>query len=123
MVTDRRSEARIVIIDDEEANVVLLERILERTGYTNRGVTTDSRQALALCVAFGADIVLLDLHMPPPDGFAVLAELRRTTPSDVYLPTLVLTADVSAEAKQRALSMGAHDFLVKPFDAVEVVLR
>jgi putative two-component system response regulator len=69
------------------------------------------------------DLILLDLHMPHLDGFAVMQELRSHVPADTYLPILVLTADVSAEVKQRALSEGARDFLTKPLDNTEVVLR
>jgi putative two-component system response regulator len=117
------TEARILIVDDEPPNVLLLERILERAGYTNLRGITDSREALAAFAAFNPDIVLLDLHMPHLDGFAVMSALQPALANGGYLPILVLTADVSAETKGRALSRGAKDFVVKPFEQTEVLLR
>ncbi len=115
--------ARILVVDDEPANVLLLERVLARAGYRAVRSTTDSRQALRLFQEFEPDLVLLDLRMPNMDGFAVMEQLRPRIPLDAYLPILVLTADVTSEAKEKALSGGAHDFLTKPLDATEVVLR
>lgn len=116
-------EGKILIVDDQEANVRLLERILERAGYRNLTTTTDSRQALPLFQLAAPDVIILDLHMPHLDGFAVMEELCRHIPEGTYLPILVLTADETREAKQRALSMGARDFLTKPFDHTEALLR
>lgn len=116
-------QGKILIVDDLEANVRLLERILERAGYRNLTSTTDSRQALPLFEQFEPDVIILDLHMPHLDGFAVMEELCRQIPEGAYLPILVLTADETPEAKQRALSMGARDFLTKPFDHTEALLR
>src|SRR3990170_5863378 len=123
MQADRLSAARIVIVDDEPANVRLLERILQHAGYTDLTSTTDPQDALALCKETEPDLILLDLHMPHVDGFAVMAELRPLLADDNYLPILVLTADITRDAKQRALSGGAKDFLTKPIDSIEVVLR
>jgi diguanylate cyclase (GGDEF)-like protein len=117
------NEARILIVDDEPANVLLLERILDEAGYSNYTATTDSRQVLDLHAQVDPDLVLLDLAMPHLDGFAVMAELRQVIPAGSFLPILVLTADITAQAKQQALSDGASDFLVKPFDTTEVLLR
>ncbi len=116
-------EARILIVDDQDPNLRLLEAILRRAGYTNLRCLADSREVLAQFVEFQPDLILLDLHMPHQDGFVVLGGLRRLIPPGSYLPVLVLTADITAEAKQRALSGGAKDFLTKPFDPTEVVLR
>ena len=115
-------QARLLIVDDEPANVALLERLLRQSGYTNLVVTTDSSQVLELCARMPPDLILLDLHMPHPDGFEVLDQLEPWI-SGRWLPVLVLTADVTRDTKQRALSNGAKDFLVKPLDAVEVLLR
>jgi len=123
MQAEGHSAARIVIVDDEPANVRLLERILQQAGYTDLTSTTDPRDALALCKETEPDLILLDLHMPHVDGFAVMAELRPLLADDNYLPILVLTADITRDAKQRALSGGAKDFLTKPIDSIEVVLR
>jgi putative two-component system response regulator len=117
------SHARILIVDDQPSNVLLLERMLHRAGYTSLKAITDSREALATFAVFDPDIILLDLHMPHLDGFAVMSALEPQLANASYLPILVLTADVSAETKQRALSGGAKDFLVKPFEQTEVLLR
>jgi len=116
-------EARILVVDDQDPNLRLLEAILRRAGYTNLLCLADSREVTTQFVEFQPDLILLDLHMPHQDGFAVLGGLGSLIPPGSYLPVLVLTADITAEAKQRALSGGAKDFLTKPFDPVEVVLR
>jgi putative nucleotidyltransferase with HDIG domain len=83
----------------------------------------DPRQVVLLVKEFQPDLIMLDLMMPYLDGYAVMEQLHLVIPSDTYLPILVLTADATSLAKQRALSMGAKDFLIKPFDQVEVLLR
>jgi signal transduction histidine kinase/DNA-binding response OmpR family regulator len=113
----------ILLVDDEEANLDLLEGFLGSEGYESLVRTTDSRQVLALMDEHRPDLVLLDLHMPFKDGHTVLRELQAHVPADDYVPVLVLTADVTSEARERALSGGARDFLTKPFDVVEVLLR
>jgi response regulator RpfG family c-di-GMP phosphodiesterase len=120
---DKLTEANILVVDDQEANVRLLERILERAGYANVASTTDPRQVIGLYGELDPDLIVLDLLMPHMDGFEVMAELGRRVPDGTYLPILVLTADVTAQARQRALSMGARDFLTKPFDHDEALLR
>ena len=116
-------DARSLLVDDHEANVRLLERILLQAGYTNLRRTTDPRQVLPLFAEGQPDLIVLDLHMPHLDGFAVLEQLRPLIPAGTYLPILVLTADITRDAKQRALAMGARDFLTKPLDHAEVLLR
>jgi putative two-component system response regulator len=116
-------EGRILIVDDEGANVLLLERILQRAGFNNLRSTTDPRRVLPMFAEFRPDLVLLDLHMPHLDGFAVMEQLRPRIPEGAYMPILVLTADITSAAKQRALSSGAKDFLTKPLDATEIILR
>jgi putative two-component system response regulator len=113
---------KIVIIDDEPVNVALLEEILVENEYTRFESVTDSKLALEVCKNFQPDLVLLDLMMPAPDGFAVLESLRADA-SEMFLPIVVLTADTNEESKRRALEAGATDFLLKPFDHVEVALR
>lgn len=121
---DLSKNARILIVDDQEANVRLLEGILKRAaGYHALRSTTDPREVMSLYVEFKPDLILLDLHMPHVDGFGVMEQLKEIVPEDVFLPILVLTADVTPEAKQRALASGAKDFLAKPFDPTEVLLR
>jgi signal transduction histidine kinase len=116
-------EDRILIVDDEPANVLLMERLLQDAGYRNLSSTTDSRRVLGLYREVGPDLILLDLMMPHLDGLAVLAQLKHEIPADVYLPILVLTADATLEAKRKALAAGAQDFLTKPFEQFEVLLR
>ena len=116
-------DAAILIVDDQEPNVELLAEFLGAEGYTRFTTTTDSRQVARLFETLQPDLVLLDLHMPHLDGFAVMRELRERVAPDEYLPILVLTADATAEVKQRALAEGAKDFLTKPLDEIEVLLR
>lgn len=117
------TRARILIVDDQEANVLLLARILERAGYTAITSLTESQRVPAAIETLDPDLILLDLHMPPPDGFTLLEGLRQGVSSQLYLPVLVLTADGTSETKERALRAGASDFLTKPFEPVEVTLR
>jgi putative two-component system response regulator len=116
------SRMRILIIDDEPTNIALLEDMLSEAGYTRVKPITDSRLAFETCDAFAPDLVLLDLMMPHLDGFAVLESLRANN-GEIFFPIIVLTAAVNEETKRRALSAGATEFLVKPFDQLEVLLR
>src|SRR6476660_3494945 len=115
--------SRILIVDDQEANVMLLERLLQMAGYTNFISTNDPRQVLPLFSKFQPDLILLDLMMPHLDGYAVMQQIGPRITEGSYLPILVLTAEMNAEAKQKALTVGAKDFLTKPLDATEVMLR
>lgn len=115
--------SRILIVDDQDANLRLLEDLLSREGFGNVLSTTDPTQVVDLYTAFDPDLVLLDLLMPECDGFEVLQQLARCRETDDFRPVLVLTADATRDAKRRALSLGAKDFLTKPFDNVEAMLR
>lgn len=117
----RFPDATILIVDDEPANVSILARMLRGVGYSNLLTTTHSGSVLELIEVHDPDITLLDLMMPPPDGFAILELLRDDHAA--FRPVLVLTADVSRGALERALGLGARDFLTKPFDRTEVLLR
>jgi len=123
MIADKLLSARILMVDDEAANLQLLERILESAGFSNLRYTTDPWHALDLCVEWRPDLVLLDLLMPGLDGFGFLEAMKARDDGSGYLPVLVLTSDHSMEAKRRALSGGARDFLTKPLSPVEVRLR
>jgi putative two-component system response regulator len=116
------AKMKIVVIDDEPANVALLEAMLAEGGYTRVKTITDSRLALQTCVELEPDLVLLDLMMPYVDGFTVLESLREAA-AESFLPVIVLTADANEATKLRALRAGATDFLLKPFDQLEVLLR
>src|ERR1700736_2422935 len=112
----------ILGVDDDRISVNLLEQLLQRHGYTRVMGITDSRSAGETCATFNPDLLLLDLMMPEVDGFAVLDALRSDASED-FLPIVVLTGDVSEEAKSRALNAGATDFLVKPVSQTEALLR
>lgn len=114
--------ARILVVDDEPANVLMLERLLELTGYTDVHSTTDPTQVEALYAELRPDLILLDLHMPVMDGFALMPRLLRLIGDD-YVPILVLTADVTQKTKHAALQGGAKDFITKPLDHAELLAR
>src|SRR3989304_5604399 len=123
MLDDQLKDASILVVAGEGSNVLLLKRLLQQAGYTNVRSTTDPREAVPLYNAAPPDLILLDLHMPYIDGFAVMELLAPQIAAGTYLPILVLTADITPEAKRRALAIGAKDFLNKPFDHTEVLLR
>jgi putative two-component system response regulator len=114
--------SRILLVDDEPANVLLLEAFLAGSATKTRGVT-DSLEVERVFAEFEPDLVLLDLRMPQPDGLEILRRLRSARESLGYLPVIVLTADTSRVARNSALVLGANDFLTKPLDRAEVVLR
>jgi putative two-component system response regulator len=116
-------EARIMIADDMAANVRLLRTILTHAGYTDLWSTTDAEAVIDGYAEYGPDIVLLDLHMPGVDGLQLVKRLRRLTRGELYLPIVVLTGDTSAEARRETLDAGASDFVTKPYDMAEVLLR
>jgi putative two-component system response regulator len=123
MLENLLTTSRILIIDDQPSNVALLEGILEEEDFTSRRSICDPREALPAYIEYLPDLILLDLQMPYLDGFEVMKQLRACRVPNDFLPILVLTADVTPEAKRRALAEGALDFLTKPFDAMEVLLR
>jgi putative two-component system response regulator len=115
-------DMHIVVIDDEAVNRRLMQRILEEAGFTRISLISDSND-LGELEAIQPDVICLDLHMPGRDGFSVLEEIRGTLPTLRQVPVLVFTADVSIPSRQRALELGANDFLNKPGEAIEIVLR
>ena len=115
--------SRILIVDDQEVNLKVLATVLESAGYCNVKGLADSRQVMAVFAEFQPDLIMLDLHMPHVDGLAVMDQLAGVIREDDYLPILVLTGDGTSQAKQQALSRGAHDFLSKPLHGSEVQLR
>jgi signal transduction histidine kinase len=116
------AQARVVVVDDNVPSLQLVQSLLTRVGFRSVRGTTDAVQLLDRYAELAPELVVLDLHMPGIDGYAALAELRRrATAAD--LPVLVLTADTTREATHRALQLGGNDFLTKPLDATELVLR
>jgi CheY-like chemotaxis protein len=112
--------ARILIVDDQAANVHLLTRLLTEAGYSGTTSTLNPREVCGLHREQDYDLILLDLQMPEMDGFAVMQALK-TNKAEAYLPVIVLTAQPGH--KLRALQEGAKDFISKPFDLLEVKTR
>lgn len=113
-------KANLLIVDDQSANVLLLEKILRGEGYTSINSTQNPHEVYQLHKENNYDLILLDLQMPSMDGFQVMAKLKEIEPSG-YLPVLVITAQ--PEEKLRALKSGARDFISKPFNLAEVLVR
>jgi putative two-component system response regulator len=127
MLDKNLKNARILIVDDMESNIDVLQGLLEMDGYSNIESTTDSRKVVSLVNKFNPDLILLDLMMPHLTGYEVMENLKQDRLDSLnpsrYIPILVLTADITQEAKHKALAGGAKDFLSKPFDLVEVSYR
>ncbi|MBC7955597.1 MAG: response regulator [Cytophagales bacterium] len=113
-------DASILIVDDQAANVQLLQRLLHEAGYNRLTATMDPHEVCALHRQHAYDLILLDLHMPGMDGFQVMEGLKADM-TESYLPVIVLTAQPGH--KLRALQAGAKDFISKPFDLLEVKTR
>jgi putative two-component system response regulator len=112
--------ATVLIVDDQEVNILLLERMLRGAGYASVTSTMDPGGVCELHLKNGYDLILLDLQMPGMDGFQVMEGLKEIEP-DGYLPVLVITAQPGH--KLRALQAGAKDFISKPFEMAEVLAR
>lgn len=115
--------AKILIIDDEEADIRVLQWALRVAKYPNVSSVTDPAKALEVFNQFRPDLVLLDLYMPEVDGFSVLKQFREAGRDKEFLPVLVLTGYDTAETRNEAMAAGANDFLGKPVDYTEVLLR
>jgi putative two-component system response regulator len=114
--------SKVLIVDDDPAVVEVLTAYLEESIDEVRGLT-DSKQVEHVFAQFAPDLLLLDLHMPQPDGFEVLRRLRSVRQSLGFLPVIVLTGDTGHVARNSALILGADEFLIKPVDRDELVLR
>jgi len=123
MIDLNLKNANILVIDDQQVNIDLLGDFLKMQGFDNVQCITNPLLTLELFNSFKPDLILLDLMMPQMSGFEVMEMLKPLIPPDVYLPILVLTADISSSAKQRAMTSGARDFITKPFDFIDVFLR
>jgi len=113
-------KAKILVVDDQPANILLLERMLGGAGYESVSSTLDPRAVCGLHEKSRFDLILLDLQMPDMDGFQVMEALKGIEQGG-YLPVLVITAQ--PDHKLRALQAGAKDFISKPFDVAEVLMR
>jgi putative two-component system response regulator len=115
-------DSKILVVDDQEANVRLLEYLLHRNGYRSVRWTTDPREVAQIYQEFNPDLVLLDLKMPHMDGVEVMKKLQEIE-RETYPSIVVITANNDDETKIRSLALGALDFLAKPFNGVEVAAR
>ncbi|MBJ7328389.1 MAG: response regulator [Solirubrobacteraceae bacterium] len=121
--TDDVRSMRVLVADDAPFNVELLVRILRGWGFEEIKSTTDSSAIEGLVQRWRPDLLMLDFQMPAPDGFEVMRRIRQTEFDSIRMPIIMLTADTTIETRRRALSLGADDFLCKPFDFEEVCLR
>lgn len=117
------STIKLLLVDDEAHCTKLMEAFLRQAGFSRITMTNDSRQALELFQQVEPDLVALDMRMPHMDGFDVMRQLRQVIPADDYVPILIVTGELDAPTKHKALTEGANDFINKPVDATEVVLR
>jgi len=115
-------QGKILVVDDNPTNLQVMNTLLNKSGYHKITQTSNPFEVPALFSEIDFDLVLLDLHMPGMDGFTIMKQIQETHPNR-YLPILILTADDSREARNKALSSGAKDFITKPFDKTEVEYR
>jgi putative two-component system response regulator len=115
--------AQILVIDDNEHNLKLANQVLQFAGYTQVKTLQDPRKAVEAIVCETPDLVLLDVHMPYMDGYEILEQVNKRSNPDTFVPILMCTSDNSLEARQRALKLGANDFITKPFERTEMLLR
>lgn len=116
------AHSKILIVDDEMPNIMLLERLLKNEGYNSIQAVEHSPDFFKVFESYNPDLILLDLNMPEVDGFQILSRLKEFE-IDSFLPVLVLTAQMDMDIRLKALECGAHDFLNKPFDLGEVSFR
>jgi response regulator RpfG family c-di-GMP phosphodiesterase len=122
-MTPPLTDMRLLIVDDNATNIALLEQVLERAGYRNTRSTQSPADVPELCADWHPDLLLLDLHMPGQSGYEVMERISEQMAEPESLPVLVLTADLGLEARHQALAMGARDFISKPIDQAEFLLR
>jgi putative two-component system response regulator len=115
--------SKLLIVDDDESSIRLLTAVLQQAGYSRFDTLTDPREVPRHYTEFEPDLIVVDYLMPHLDGLEVIEGLQSRIPPGRYVPILVLTADPDPGIGQRALSVGANDFLTKPFDRTELVLR
>jgi EAL domain-containing protein (putative c-di-GMP-specific phosphodiesterase class I) len=119
----RFADARVIVVDDNPANVSALVSLLGEAGLRNIACATNPRAGLDLASVTDPDVILLDLHMPGLDGYGVLEALAATSSDSGHFPVVVVMGETTPDTLHRALSLGARDFLATPLDPIEVVLR
>lgn len=116
-------ESKILVVDDNEMNLVMVQRILEWAGYSSIHLVRHANDALHKMREIRPDLVILDLHMPEKSGYEVLTEIKADSTANLFVPVLVFTADNTKAAREKALELGASDFLTKPGESTEILLR
>lgn len=116
-------DACILVVDDDPASCNTLLQIMRRAGFVNVHPVSTAHEARRVFLTLLPDLAVVDLHLPDGDGLTLLQELARQVKSDDYLPFLVLTGDATQEARDAALAAGAKDFVTKPYESTEVLLR
>lgn len=119
---DHLFDAKILLVDDNLSNVLLLQKILQLHGYKNLKYITDSRETIDTYITYQPDLLLLDLRMPYMDGLEVLKKLNEIKGDD-YLPVIIVTAQDDKETRLKGYELGAKDFISKPIDHIEVLIR
>ena len=123
MSLEELTYARILLVDDDEDNLMLLESALRRAGAKHTAKVSDPFEASAVYREFRPDVVILDLRLPPTDGFTLMAQFAEIEGGARYVPIIMLTGDDAPCVKEKALEMGVADFLRKDFDMAELLLR
>ena len=115
--------AKILIVDDEPHMIAIIEAALKSGGYENLSTTANSAEVVDRYRDTAPDLIVMDMNMPGVHGMDILEELHTVVPDEEYLPILVVTADQNVDRKLSALAWGAKDFLAKPFEVPELLLR
>ena len=123
LITESERHARILVVDDDLSNLNVVTQILRRAGFVTVHGIAQAEEVVPSVIEFEPDIVLLDLHMPGADGLQLIAHIGAIAGQRNYLPVLILTGDSSYQARDAALAAGAKDFLTKPYEPTEIVLR
>jgi putative two-component system response regulator len=114
---------RILIVDDQAFNIAIISGLLREAGYQDIVTTRDPRSVPEVCAAERPDLVLLDFHMPAMTGLDVLGSISGLIHGAESLPVLIVTSDPTAQRRYDCLAAGARDFLTKPVDQIELLLR
>ncbi|MBJ7221734.1 MULTISPECIES: HD-GYP domain-containing protein [unclassified Brenneria] len=119
---NKHNDARILIVDDEAANLKVLEKLLSSEGYCRLVSVQDPRLVLRTYLEARPDLILLDINMPHIDGYQLMQQLKMLH-DPLLPPIMVLTAEHGRERLLKALSAGARDYVNKPFDRTELLMR